>query len=68
MTGTIGVGGQMENLMERVYFIIANLIRLCTMKEMLLEGPMVLARSISIKVNGYMREELIKVRLMVLVK
>jgi hypothetical protein len=68
MTGTIGVGGQMENLMERVYFIIANLIRLCTMKEMLLEGQMVLARSISIKVNGYMRAELIKVRLMVLVK
>ena len=56
MTGTIGVVGQMENLRARVYFIIANLIRLCTMKETFLEDQMVLARLISIEVNGYMRE------------
>lgn len=54
----------MGNLMAKVYFMRLNLIKLCTMREKLMELQAGLAKLILIEVSGFMREELMKGRRM----
>lgn len=68
MTDTTGEDGLMENLMGRVFFISANLIKLSIMKGRLMDRLVVLENLMLIKGSGFMKAEFTKVRPMVGVK